>query len=155
MNIGGPAVGNYVADFGCSGTLWGPANDPNMGNQSGVYQTLRYGPAFTASYVTSNGFYIVNLLFLEPNKTGPGQRRFTIMVNGLLTQVIDLFALAGLMVPYTLTVPAIVTNGNLSMQFTATVGNAVLSGIEIQPQAESGLPPLPTEQPGPGGITVV
>ncbi len=156
FNVGGPAVDGYAADSGCGGTVWSPANDPAMATMTGIYQTLRYAPSFSCSFSVPNGFYLVSLALLEPNKTAVGARRFSVSVNGLVTQTLDLFALTGLRKPWPLTVPALVTNGTIKLQLSATIGNAVLSGVSIQSIPLTGLKgdPGPPGPPGPAGTAI-
>jgi hypothetical protein len=150
INVGGPATGSFVMDSYCTGQIWGASNDPSMGNLPGVYATLRYGTV-NCSIPMPNGYYQVQLDLLEPNKTGPGQRKFSITVNGLTTQVLDLFALAGLQQQYQLLVPALVTNGLLTIRTNFILGNPVLSGIEVQPQLGPQGPIGPAGPAGPVG----
>ena len=138
VNAGGPAIDGYT-DSGCGGSKWGPSNDPVMGTLTGVWQTLRYGTSFTCSYTIPNGFYFVILGLLEPNATAAGKRVFTVSVGGYTSSPFDLYAVTGTRVPYTTRMPidpmfpALVTNGTLSIQFKASVGNAVVSFIEVWP----------------------
>lgn len=65
--------------------------------------TLRYGPSFTYAIPLANGSYTVALTFVEPNKTAAGQRVFTVTENGQTSPPLDVFMMAGLLKPFTLT----------------------------------------------------
>jgi hypothetical protein len=104
-----------------------------MGLQSIPYTTLRFAPSFSYSFPLPAGQYTVTLDFLEPNKSGPGQRVFTVSVAGAaVLPNLDLFAVAGLLTPYSKSFPAAVAAGvPLKISFLASAGNAVVSAIQI------------------------
>ncbi len=98
------------------------------------YATLRYGRAFSYDVPLTNGLYLVLIGFIEPDETGPGQRVFTVTVNGQASSAIDLFALTGgdnLM--YGRSFVALVGAGWLHLVFDGGSGNAVVSTISIAP----------------------
>jgi hypothetical protein len=100
------------------------------------YSSLRYttspGTSLTYTFAVTPGKYICILKFVEPNKTGPGQRVFSIALNGtVITPAMDLYAVAGLLKPYDLTYPTTITGNQLVLTLTGITGNAVLSGIQI------------------------
>jgi hypothetical protein len=100
--------------------------------------TLRYGTSFSYDVpVQGNGIYTVALELVEPNKTGPGQRIFTVTANGTASGPIDLFALTGGQKRrYSLTMTANVTASVVHLQFAGNGGqNAVISSITITPPA--------------------
>ena len=137
INCGGPAVGTYVADqLFSGGAVWTAANDPAMGMQTGPYQTLRYGTSFSYTIpVPTPGMTAVSVLLMEPNKTGPGQRLFTITVNGHTSAPLDLFALTGgKLIPYEYDTALFVAQSQVTISFNAIVGNAVVSAIVMLPQ---------------------
>lgn len=145
---------SYAADqFFTGGQIWGPGVVGYVDLGPGPWQTLRFNPSFSYDVPLINGLYTVNLLLIEPNKTGPNQRRFTIAANNQSTPPIDLFAVAGLRKQYTTTLLALVGNGVLHIDFRATLGNAVVSAIEIRPYMpdvfipQIRLPPSPTADP--------
>jgi hypothetical protein len=69
---------------------------------------------------------------VEPNKTGPGMRIFSVSVNNApaITDL-DLFNTSGLMKASDATFPVVSSDGKISIVFAASVGNAVISGIQI------------------------
>jgi hypothetical protein len=120
----------YQADtFFDGGTAW---LDPTMG--TGIWGTLRYAPFFTYDIPVPNGFYSLRFELLEPNKTGSNQRVFTISVNGTTSDTIDIFAMTGGINLHTsLNMMSQVGNGHLRITFLASLGNAVVTAIEISP----------------------
>jgi hypothetical protein len=141
INAGGPdipldnsnpaaPVPEYLPDqFFNGGVAW---VDPTMG--AGIWATLRYAPFFTYDIPVTNGFYNVKFDLLEPNKAAAGQRVFTISVNGTTSDPIDIFKITGAINTKTaIQLMAIVGNGHLRITFQASIGNAVVSAIEISP----------------------
>ena len=98
---------------------------------------MRYAPSPSFSYLIplANGSYTVALTFVEPDKTGPGQRLFAFAVNLLQYAEIDVFARVGLLKALTATVSQTVTAGTLELDFSAAIGRAVVSRIVITPAA--------------------
>jgi Malectin domain len=100
---------------------------------------LRYSqPGSPISYniPVTNGAYAVNVTLAEPNKTGPGQRIFTITVNGQTTDPIDIYAATGGQnIPFVVPLLPVVSAGYVRLQFTAIAGNAVVSEISVTPLA--------------------
>lgn len=145
INCGGAAVPGFIADQFFSG----PTSiyvDMTLGSAEWV--DMRYGLSFAYDVPVANGIYTASLEMVEPNKTGMGQRIFTVSANGLTSSPIDLFKLAGgTKKHYTLMLPVIVGNGNIHLQFVGQAGqNAVISAIVIAP-----LFPGSGGQPGPPG----
>lgn len=117
----------YLSDRAFTGgSVW---NDPSEG--TGIYATLRYGPSFAYDFNLPNGLYQITFGLLEPNVTTANKRRFSITAGTTSTGPLDLFTLAGLHVPYRPKLLVLVGNGTLHIQFTASIGNAVVSSIEI------------------------
>jgi hypothetical protein len=83
-----------------------------------------------------NGKYIVRLYFAETYEgiTGAGQRVFSYSVNGHDFKDFDIFVKAGgADRAYVETVPVQVTDGKLTVTFTANVENPEINAIEIIP----------------------
>jgi hypothetical protein len=144
INAGGPSVDAYQADqYFTGGSVWAPGTpgyNPAIG--TGVWATLRYAPTFSYDIPLPNGIYRVVFDLIEPNKTAAGQRKFAITANGQATPVLDLFALTGGdNIPYATELLVLVGNGHLKINFVATLGNAVVSGIEIRPPTVTGIQP--------------
>ncbi len=95
---------------------------------------LRFSPSFKYEIPLPNGLYNILIVMAEPNKTGPGQRIFTITANAQTTSPIDLYALTRAQnVPYQVWMQALVGAGWLHLQFSASVGSAVVSQIVVSP----------------------
>jgi len=128
INVGGGVAGGYKADVVCGGRVW---TDATIG--PGMWTTLKYDPKFSCDIPMANGYYEIRLKLVEPNKTGSGQRKFRIAVNGLSSDLLDLFVLGGGVKKWwDLMMPVLVTDGHVRIVLTGTVGNAVLSGIELE-----------------------
>ena len=124
-------------------------------NLTAPYLNLRYQTSFSYLLQVSPGFYTMTLDFIEPNKTGPGQRLFNVAINGQTAlSSFDIFkASGGVLVPLSRAFPVISTNGTIQIQFTALAGNAVVSGIELDAMASVPGPPGPQGPPGAAGGT--
>lgn len=143
INVGGVAIPNYAADSVCGGTAYAVPAQP------GPFATMKYGTSFSCAIPAPNGTCAVFALVVENRPAGSdpssqsavGTRVFSIALNGMAVNGIDIFARVGALQPYRLPLPtAIVTDGFLHLQLTATRGNAVLSGLEI---SCTPIPPLP------------
>ncbi len=161
INAGGQATGAYLADQGfAGGSAYGSTQQADMGKQTGVYQSLRYGASFSYDFLEPVGTCSVKLLLLENRPAvatpaipaaGSGLRLFTVTANGVSSGLIDIFAIAGAQAPYMFPMPPIpVTDGHLRIQFTASKGNASVSGIEAVCAPTPG-PVGPVGPPGPQG----
>ena len=142
VNVGGGAVGGWVADEDFSGgtaTSTGAAINtsliPNPAPQA-VYQTNRYGSfTYTIPGFTANASYIVDLHFAETYWTAPGLRLFNVLING--KQVLknyDIFASAG--GEFIATVQSFAATadatGTITIQFVpGAADNPQVNGIEI------------------------
>jgi hypothetical protein len=141
INAGGPAVSPFVADIDFSGgTTINHANTINLSGVTNpapmaVYQTARVG---TFSY-TIGGFapgsnHTVRLHFAETFWTAQGKRTFNVSINN--TQVLsafDIFKAAGggnkaVIEPFAENADS---SGRYTIQFSAIVDKALISGIEI------------------------
>ncbi len=123
-------VGNYAADEYFVGGTPRPL-DASIG--TGIYQTTRFGTNFSYHIPVPPGVYAVSLRLSDPTATGPGQRIFTVTINGNTSALIDLFALAGARTPYTLPLYAVAGAGFIDLTFKSSVGNATVSGIDVYP----------------------
>ncbi len=88
------------------------------------------------SWPLANGKYQVKLHFCETYEgiTGPGERVFSINVQGQELKDFDVWKKAGgLLKAYVETVSVEVTNGKLEIKFTSNVENPEINGIEIIP----------------------
>ena len=126
--------------FTSSASISGTDDDP-------VFQSERYGN-FSYELPVANGSYQVTLLLAEVYFSAPNKRVFDVSLEGQerLSNV-DLFALVGKDAAYSVTETVEVTDGNLSIAFSADVNNAKLSGLLV-----SGATTDP--DPEPGAVTV-
>jgi len=156
LTSGGPGgvdpQGNvWAADASFSGgAAWTVANQPGLASQPIPYQSLRYsnppGASFSYSFAVPSAQYTVLLRFLEPNKTAAGQRIFTVAINGIVVLPgLDLFNVAGALQPYDKTFTVDGSGGTIRIDFSAAMGNAVISAIEIDNKSSAAwVPPLAT-----------
>jgi fibronectin type 3 domain-containing protein len=142
INAGGPAVTPFVADKDFTGgstihhantiDLSGVTNPAPMA----VYQTARVGNfTYTLPGFTAGASHTVRLHFAETYFSTAGSRKFNVTING--TQVLsafDIFAAAGaknkaIIEQFTVKANA---SGQYIIQFTSTVNQSLLSGVEVQ-----------------------
>lgn len=103
-------------------------------SDSPLYQSYRYGNSFSYNFILSNGNYSVTLKFAETYWTQPGQRIFTVAIDG--RTVLNNFDVLSQLPPHTAldkTFPIKVTNNNIEIDFSARVDNAMVSAILIVP----------------------
>lgn len=148
-------VGDFVADVNfsggtvyTSGLTFNTANAVNPAPEA-VYKTCRYGTSF--SYLIpgleAGAEYTVRLHFAEPYYTQAGSRLFNVSINGepALTNF-DIIATSGAQAVANVQEFTATANnlGNIAMQFTGVVGDAMLNGIEVA----IATPPVPQPTPG-------
>jgi hypothetical protein len=142
VNAGGPVYTDaqgliWGADAGYSGGgVYGTTSPVMNTTTSALYQTERYG-AISYVFTMPNGTYDVNLKFAEIFFWQPGQRIFSVAINGgTVLPNFDIVAQAGgggRAVDKL--VPIAVTNGTIRIDFTPVVNNPKISAIEILPRA--------------------
>jgi hypothetical protein len=90
------------------------------------------GAPFSYTFQLASGQYNVTLLMLEPRfDQTAGQRLLTVALNGApVVTGLDLFAAVGALKPYSVRFPVTVT-GLLKIDFSATAGNTLISGIQV------------------------
>lgn len=142
------------------GSRWDATNQAALSALDLPYRALRYSTSGAVSYAipAAAGDYVVTLYFEEPNKTGPGQRGFDVVVNGSTVKArLDVYAEAGgALKPYVLTVP-VTSTGTITVKLVPTLGNALISGLQLDsidpPPPPPPPPPVPTEQSCEDGMT--
>ena len=157
IDAAGPANGAYVADTDFSGGTVATAVTNAIDTSAvlnpapqGVYQTERYGNPFsyTVPGLTAGATYTVRLHMCENYQTATGLRSFSATVNGVSAFTnLDLFAAAG--GQFKAICKQVTTTANSSGQivinFTSTIDNALIDGIEVNagapPAAPTGLTP--------------
>jgi hypothetical protein len=143
------AQGNvWAADHSFTGGV--AATDPSPVSIAGtdapeLYNSQRYGadssfdPApFHYTLAVSPGTYLVTLDFAEGYVTGPGQRRFNVVINGaVVLSEFDIYATAGAMntavdESFAVTVGS---EGQVEIDFTpGSIQNPMVNAIAITPQ---------------------
>lgn len=110
-----------------TGTITG-TSDPSL------YQTQRYGASLGYDFAVPDGPAIVTFYWAETYATGPGQRVFSVAINGTTVENnLDLYAVTGGQdIAYTAGFPVTVTNGLISISMTASANNALVQAISVQ-----------------------
>ena len=117
-------------------------------NQDPVYQSERYG-TFSYALPVDNGTYQVTLLLAEIYFDQANKRVFDISLEGQeRVSNLDLYATVGKNVAYQVSETVTVSDGNLSVSFSADVNNAKLSGLLVTGEAD------PDPEPNPGNVAV-
>lgn len=101
-----------------------------------VWDMWREGASFSYRIPVANGTYSVTLGFLEPTVTAAGARVFNVAVNGApQLNNLDVFQTAGARnTAIARTFTAVVTNGELKLDFTGVTGKAIVSNIAVVKQ---------------------
>lgn len=128
----------WLGDQGFEGGDTVERPDINISNTTdpALYRSEHYSMD-SFSWPLVNGKYLVKLHFCETyeNIDGPGQRVFSFKVQDQEFKDFDVWVKAGgPLKAYVLPVPVDITNGKLSITFTANVENPQINGIEIIPQ---------------------
>jgi uncharacterized protein YkwD len=140
INSGGPAYtdpqGNaWSADTGTTSSYTWSVSGPVANTATPtLYQTCRYGAAFSYQFAVPNGSYSVRLKFADPSMSGPGQRLFNTAIDGsTVLSNFDIFAAAGgAMIAIDKVFPVTVSNGQIAIQFSAGSANyPMINAIEI------------------------
>ncbi len=123
----------WAADFGGTGGAPSSTPDPVAGAfDEGLYQTFRHGAAFQYALPVPDGEYDVTFHFVDPDKTGPGERSFDVALEGVtLIEDLDLVDTVGSDTAHVLTVGTAVLDGVLDIGFLADVDEAIVSALEV------------------------
>lgn len=153
VNCGGPAYTDskgqaWLADFGFSGGMPETSKNPVAGTSDPLLlEDYRKNPT-SYSFSVPNGQYQVNLYFDEANSPAEkvGARIFNVSVqSALVFPNLDIFAAAGANAALIKSTVASVTNGTLTIGFSAVSGlSPKISAIEILPAIASTAGPLLT-----------
>lgn len=127
----------WQGDTGFSGgdVIERPDQQVTNTTQPEIYRAEHYSMD-SFSQKVPNGKYVVKLHFCETYDgiTGPGERVFTMDVQGTVIKDFDVWAKAGgFSKAYVETVPVTVTNGELTIKFTPQTENPQINAIEIIP----------------------
>jgi hypothetical protein len=147
VNAGGATyVGNdgtvYQADTRFSGGQTYTRSVAMAGTEDDVlYQSERYGN-FAYAVPVSTGDYVVTLKFAEIFWTALGKRLFDVVIEGReVLGDLDLVAKVGPLTAYDVTVPVLVTDGVLNIQFVSSINYAKVSAIVVETQEDTPPPP--------------
>jgi hypothetical protein len=100
-----------------------------------LYQSWRYGN-FSYAVPMANGDYMVTLKFAESLWSQVGKRVFNVSAEGkVVISNLDVVAKVGPLAAYDVTLPVTVADGVLTINFKSVVGNAMVSGIKVDPRA--------------------
>lgn len=138
INVGG---GEFVSALGyvyqkdrdfVGGTVSSTVDEISNTNDDALYQSERYGN-YSYQLPVAIGRYRVTLKMAEIFQTKNAARIFSVSVEGQkVVSDIDLFAAAGHDVAYDVESPIVqVSDGNLTINVTATVDNGTLAAIEV------------------------
>jgi hypothetical protein len=131
------AAGNlWVADTGFIGGTAGNFGNITIANTADplTYQTERYQLTGYALPV-ANGTYSVTLHFAENYQKAAGKRLFSVDVEGTPINDLDVFVAAGgSQIALRQTVSATVSDGVLNINFTASLGDTMIDGLEVLPK---------------------
>lgn len=132
-----PLCAQVSIDAGSASDTVCGGDKATVAGASAPYNTLRQAVAFACAIPVANGTYSVVLNLIEPTATGRGQRLFTVTAGGQVTQIPDLWNYAGARhyMTYPLAGNVAVTAGVLTLDFKASIGLALVAGIEIKPVA--------------------
>eukprot|EP00276_Gloeochaete_wittrockiana_P009551 CAMPEP_0184666882 /NCGR_PEP_ID=MMETSP0308-20130426/64391_1 /TAXON_ID=38269 /ORGANISM="Gloeochaete witrockiana, Strain SAG 46.84" /LENGTH=1532 /DNA_ID=CAMNT_0027111749 /DNA_START=223 /DNA_END=4818 /DNA_ORIENTATION=+ len=125
----------------------------SLGPLSDILQSERYAVSMDSVIpVPTAGTYDVTLYFMEWVFGAPNMRRFSVSINGALVMAdVDLFSVAGMFRPYSRTFYGIAASSSVTVSFSSSINNAVVSGICV---FKSGFgfptpPPTPSSAPAP------
>ncbi|WP_207590924.1 malectin domain-containing carbohydrate-binding protein [Halomontanus rarus] len=137
INAGGDSYTSggftYEADPLTEGETTSTSDDIRGTSDDALYQTERYGEQFTYDLSVPNGTYAVQLLFAEIYHNSAGQRVFDVAVEGTeRLSDYDLYAEAGHDAVQVETFRDVsVSDGSLTIEFTASADNAKVSAIRV------------------------
>jgi hypothetical protein len=146
VNAGGPAYTDaqgrvWSTDTGStSGSTYATSSNIAGTTTPTLYQSERYG-SFQYQFTVVNGSYNVNLKFAELYFTSPGQRVFNVTLNGqpALTNFDVAAAAGGGLKAVDRSFAVNVTNGQITLQWTAVTSTPTVNAIEITPQTGVGV----------------
>jgi chitodextrinase len=143
----------YIADqYGSGGQTYLVTTAIANTADDAIYQTQRYGN-FSYTIPAPTGTYTVTLKFSEIYWDAAGLRVFNVQAEGqpIITNL-DVFQQVGAYAAYDVSVPVMVSDGNLNLVFQSVVDNAVVSGIKV---VSGGVVPPPdaTAPSSPTGVT--
>ncbi len=131
----GPGREDYSAEYGATGGVRGELVGPVAGtSQDGLYHTFRAGTQFGYAFELPNGAYDVIIHTWDPVQTQPGARLFDVIAEGVvIADDLDIVAEVGNSAAFVSQPMRVnVVDGELNLDFTASVGQAVLCATEVR-----------------------
>ena len=126
----------WAADRGfTSGTTAGGTGAVDGATEDALFDSRRFGN-FSYSLAIKSGTYRVKLLFSDPVNGSAGSRKFDVFAEKkLVLNDFDIAAAVGQRTAASKSINnVVVKDGRLNLWFTAVVGDAIVSGIEVTPQ---------------------
>uniref|UniRef100_UPI0023ED937A PKD domain-containing protein n=1 Tax=Eudoraea chungangensis TaxID=1481905 RepID=UPI0023ED937A len=109
-----------------------------VGGNEDLYIPRRFGPDFGYAFPLDNGDYQVVLHMVENFQTASNARIFDVIMEDIVViDDIDLFVTAGEKTPYVESFNVTVADGELNVDFLASINGGILMGIEILPAVQS------------------
>lgn len=125
----------WAADYSYSGSTetYSTTHPVSGTTLTALYQDERFGESFQYSFSVPNGTYSVALKFAELYFSAAGQRVFNVAIDDhQVLSNLDIFAVTGGQYrAFRPSFSATVTNGQIVIQFSASVNNAKIDAIEI------------------------
>lgn len=154
VNAGGSALvdsqGNsWASDYGFSGGApWrGSKLLPNYPDGE-IYETARTSSKiFSYKFTVPNGNYRIRLRFAEVGTAKPGERLFNVYFNGVrVLERLDIVSRTGAIgIPYDFVASTSINTKIFAIVFEPLAASAVISGIEILPDAGPAASPAPPQ----------
>jgi YVTN family beta-propeller protein len=125
-----------------NGNVWSPDNSPNYNvtnaaiantTTPAIYQTEAWSNGtLQYQFAVPNGSFTVKLHFAEFYLTHPGQRTFNIVVNGTTYySSYDILSAVAVNTADDLSIPVVVSNGQVTIQLVPVNGPAKVNAIEV------------------------
>jgi hypothetical protein len=126
---------------GACGTVAGTSDDD-------LYNSYSFGEFMSYQFDdVTNGEYQVTLLFVEPSSTEEWMRVFDVSIEEItVLDNLDIYGLVGKCTAYWQTFTVNVVDGQLNIDLGPTIGDGIISGIEV---SFSAYPPTPTPTTAP------
>lgn len=141
-NIGGPATDDaplFAGDPCTGGSSVIPASNVNtVATYPGEFKTFRWGSGINCTLPLPGLLGILTFESIEPTVNGPGQRVFTLTINGVKQPPIDIYRACGINTPCPFTYP--VYGDHVVVTCEAQVRNCLLSAMVLTPFMPAHLP---------------
>jgi len=124
----------FLADSGFTGgTIRQTPLDVSGTSDDALFNSRRYGPSFTFVAKVKNGTYRLKLYFCETYLQGPDLRSFSVVAEDQqVISDVDLEAKAGFAKALVESSLVTIRDKHLSIGFSASKGDAIISAIELE-----------------------